>query len=525
MKKELSLIFILVILFLACTGNDNLDRLNSIRELLAKDKVDLANSELSNINAKKLLGEFEYNYYNILKVQILSRQYEDIPEEILDSCINYYEKVHNYPFLGESYYYKGGMLYDANKVSDGIVCFKRAEEIVRNYVKEDSQLLYKIYESLAFCNFESENYQMSLKYSKRCSLLSKYMKSPERYLFSKYYESVNYAKLNKQDSADNCINEYMPYIKYGSKEEQSCCYAEVAAYYLRQKDTIQAHSFIEKALEYGEDPVVCGIAGMIYRETNNNAKAEYMYGRAIKLSVSIKHKISSYHGLGLVMSAQKKYELAALCFNKESELQSSLTQKNQDEGAKDIQYEFDIDNTNNANSRKLSIMSCVCIFFGFLLVLTAVGALIANSRKNIKLRQVGSNLEKSANEIVALQKLNGDNCKELERLKHTMAKEIETYMKQLSQGRRLYEGLALGRFIEKRDSKAMKSLLAYYRIVDPDFFASLEEEYDELTVQSQLILMLRHIGKDDDDIANMLGVGGSSMRSYKYRIKKCHKCH
>lgn len=264
---------------------------------------------------------------------------------------------------------------------------------------------------------------------------------------------------------------------------------------------------------------------MYYLSIKQYAKAEKLYEESLNKALTLAHKVAAYHGLGNVLTAENEREKASYYYKKEIETMDSLAQKNQDEGAKDIQYDFDADNINKANSRKLSIMSLVCIILCGLLSVTAVVAFVINRRKNIKLRQIGCNLEKSANEIVALQKINGGHSKEMERLKHDMDKSIEVYIKQLSQGRRLYEGLALGRFIEKRDSKAMKSLLAYYRIVDPGFFASLEEEYDNLTVQSQLILMLRHIGKGDDDIASLLGVGDNSIRSYKYRIKKCHKCH
>ena len=60
-----------------------------------------------------------------------------------------------------------------------------------------------------------------------------------------------------------------------------------------------------------------------------------------------------------------------------------------------------------------------------------------------------------------------------------------------------------------------------YKVVDADFFIQMEHQYNNLTTQNLLILMLKHIGKSDDEISDLLCVSKGSLRSYMSRIKRC----
>lgn len=67
------------------------------------------------------------------------------------------------------------------------------------------------------------------------------------------------------------------------------------------------------------------------------------------------------------------------------------------------------------------------------------------------------------------------------------------------------------------------SCLCFLLIVDADFYKMLESTYDILTTQNRLILMLQHLGKSDEEIADILCISKGSMRSYLSRIRACKK--
>ena len=201
----------------------------------------------------------------------------------------------------------------------------------------------------------------------------------------------------------------------------------------------------------------------------------------------------------------------------------SLAEKNKMEGTKDIQYKFDNDEveerTTKNNLLAIGICSCLC----FLLIVAIIALVVMKRRKDKELLKAKADFKEYAEEIATLRKLNGDNKKELERLTKEMKKSMSDYIRSLSKGRRIYEGLALGKFVEKRDARAMEDVMAYYRIVDADFYKMLESSYDRLTTQNRLILMLQHLGKSDEEIADILCISKGSMRSYLSRIRACKK--
>lgn len=61
--------------------------------------------------------------------------------------------------------------------------------------------------------------------------------------------------------------------------------------------------------------------------------------------------------------------------------------------------------------------------------------------------------------------------------------------------------------------------LEYYRIVDISFMHYLETEYDHLSPKYCFFEIMQNIGKSDDDIMRILGIGESTMRSTRSRIK------
>lgn len=518
-KKIATCLFLPIILF-ACSAKDHSDELKRIDSLLAQDSVEAAIVSIRKIDVKSLRDEDDYNYYNLLSVQIASRNYNPISKCTIDSCVRYYEKVFDTRLLAEAYYYKAGDLYDNGNVAEGIHYFKKAEKLIG---KASPNLQYKVWSSLAYCNFESENYQLSLDYAKKCSFASEQMKSPSGYLFSKFSEYICYGKLDKKDSAGICLKQFLPYIEYCKDGDKSGYYAEVSAYYLRTNDTLRASRYLQKALSLGCDPKVCGIAGMYYLKKRDYDKAEYMYKQKLKRSTKIDHTIAAYHGLGQVMLAKNKHEEAAFYFKKEVEYMDSLAEKNKVEGTKDIQYKFDNDEVEERTTKNNLLAICICSCLCFLFIVAIIALVVMKRRKDKELLKAKADFTEYAEEIATLRKLNGDNKKELERLTKEMKKSMSDYIRSLSKGRRIYEGLALGKFVEKRDARAMEDVMAYYRIVDADFYKMLESSYDRLTTQNRLILMLQHLGKSDEEIADILCISKGSMRSYLSRIRACKK--
>lgn len=61
--------------------------------------------------------------------------------------------------------------------------------------------------------------------------------------------------------------------------------------------------------------------------------------------------------------------------------------------------------------------------------------------------------------------------------------------------------------------------IEYYKLIDPGFVDYLENSYDNLSPKHTFFEILMHIGKTDDDIMRIMGIGESAIRSIRSRIK------
>lgn len=69
-KKKIATCLFLPIILFACSAKDHSDELKRIDSLLAQDSVEAATVSIRKIDVKSLRDEDDYNYYNLLSVQI-----------------------------------------------------------------------------------------------------------------------------------------------------------------------------------------------------------------------------------------------------------------------------------------------------------------------------------------------------------------------------------------------------------------------------------------------------------------------
>ena len=505
---------------LGCTGDTPNFKLLHIDELLRKDSVEEANAQLKLIDKKYLISENDVFFYKLLKIQILSRQYKTIPCKLLDECIEYYKKEGNDNNLATAYYYKGEKLYEEGEVTKGITLYKKAQKYAN---LNDIQLCYKISEALAYANSNSGNYNIALNYIKQCCDYAQQLKSADRYVFSKYLETINYARLGFADSSEMSLKQYIPYLYKTDPNFRRIYLAKVCVYYSELEEWEQTEHYLKEALLLGDDPVVCGLAGYYYMQKGHYVMAEEMFNKEIAIANKFDYKIAAYHNLGLIRTYQKDYKGASEYYAKENLYKDSLAMKNQEEMVKDTQYKFDIDEFTENSQKRLDTMQYLLITVVLVLCLGCFFFIYTNNKRRKELRLAAKQIEEYGYTISELRKNHATNQKAIAHLTKEIKNSMERYVQKLSQGHRLYEGLALGRFVEKRDKRTMENLLAFYRIIDEPFFEEIERKYDNLTIQGKTILMLRHLGKDDGEIARILGVREGSMRSYLSRIRNCRR--
>ena len=109
--------------------------------------------------------------------------------------------------------------------------------------------------------------------------------------------------------------------------------------------------------------------------------------------------------------------------------------------------------------------------------------------------------------------------KELSTLRQRLNVMKDKEVRVLSNGKLLYESIKNGGNTIHWSSMDFLDFLEYFKLIDMDYINRLDSLYSNLSPKQHLFLIARHLGKNEDEVGAILGIGASSVRSLKSRIK------
>lgn len=129
MKKFLLFSITIIFIFCCCNNNNETHKKITLADnLLYETKYDSAMKVLKSIYAENLKDESDRAYYNLLMTQARHVLYmTPMPDSIINGCIEYYTKHYNAEQLAKSYYYKGAILRNKDKIKEAILTLKAGE--------------------------------------------------------------------------------------------------------------------------------------------------------------------------------------------------------------------------------------------------------------------------------------------------------------------------------------------------------------------------------------------------------------
>lgn len=122
-----------------------------------------------------------------------------------------------------------------------------------------------------------------------------------------------------------------------------------------------------------------------------------------------------------------------------------------------------------------------------------------------------------------LKRMAGDKTKEIEQLTRKRDLLMEKHRDSLKLGLQRYNEAMAGQTTVLWKKHDFESFASYYSLVDVEYVASLDTEYDGLSPKQKFFLIMEHMDKSETEIQNALGVAEVTMRSIRSRIGKKHK--
>lgn len=513
--------FLFVAFAIGCHQKPATGQLEEIDSLITHEQYDSAFVRIDAVDTTTFSQEEYAHYYLLLSLKSYLRQQQDTADMIAKIVIPYYSSTGNHEKLAECYYYQAyGCLYE-NKLPQAVALYKKAEE--QAALTHNNRLHYKIAQSLSYVNEVSGNHLLQLDYAQRSLVTAKAVGNGKWLAYANSMVAIAHSELQNEDSAIIYMRQALPYSQYIEKADLPAFLTNVA-YTFKYSQPDSAKKYLWESLSLQEHSNTLQHLADIYYKEGKHDEAYQLLKRALVLDNgtakdNILHNLLEYdveHG---------RTDSVCEKVNEIIMIKDSLLSRLMNDTIKDMQLRFDHETaihrqeTVTANWQKGLLIAFILI-----LLLTTYIA-IKRYREKIKMREAQMQINDYMNRIRELERTGKNASEEIDKLN----KEIRTLMNneapKLKQGRMLYEHIKNNGTLSSWSHKELDLFINYYTAIDFKTVNRLTktQRKEKLTTHQLFYLLLIEMGKTDEEIANIIGISNSGVRTLKARTKPIGK--
>lgn len=545
MMKKITILFALILLLIACNGIQISERLNHIDSLVVKEQYDSACVILKELNEANMSAE-ELAHYYLLKTQLGYLVKKPLPSDsLLDLAITYYNNVRNQQKLANAYYYKS---YRSRKEQDfpqAILYGKEAERLAIN--SNDIYIQFKIAENLSFLNGLCENDLLQLHYAKKALDLAQKAQNKNWMAYS--YNKICFAfyNLGQNDSANYYIEKSEPYIEYVYDSDKTGYLTNIGLLY-KETDLKKAKEYLEKALAYGELPETYEHLADIYYAEGNKEKAYKLWKEALTKESRYKKDNLIYSILSYDLE-RGKLDDASNYVDEVLAIKDRIIYQLRTDTIKDLQLRFDHEVAMHEADKKL--INTQWMLLGLVVVLgimalyifirrkkeeamerehqiqlyaytTEINQLRANRDSILsQIRNLESHQEKDSQRIREMEEDAKNAELAIEKLNKDIRKLLDDESPKLKRGRMLYDHIMDGGKAHLWSNKEESLFNNYYGAINYQTYNRLRkvERKAKLSAHNLFYLILKEMGKDDEEIKRIMALSPEGLRSLRNRTK------
>lgn len=537
--EKFAVIFILFVLSYVGCHQDNAVQMQlmQIDTLLSKNQDEKAYEMLQALTDTTTVADIAY--YNLLKTRCLYKMdYEFENDSLIDAALQYYlTNTDEKSRLGETLHYKSEVSFLLGNMEDAIMYAKKAETIAvdtKNYPLQN-----KVFLSLAYSNSQARDNDLAIEYTRKqlnaalqcnnpqwiaCALLnlalyhneggnkdsaSYYIERSAEYLGkidsngkSFYYNCVG--DLCKADNPSLAFNYYDSALLYYPLPQAFKSQAELLA---NSNDTSKIKSLCEKAMQNSWEELRINaleiIADLYYKR--NDAKSLKVVEDSITAELQ---KINEKLYLDKSVEKQQRYdaEISAMKFRRKIYIALSLIVVAALSYTIILIYIQLKKTKEETQATKLSLK------------IKDMQKQIADAQTHIEIlnrqKLETSNLQSEKN----LASLQSEIDAHKEKIKELQIN-LDKFMSAHHHGKELYDAIEAGGNTALWDEDDYNAYYYYYLLIDN----SVLDNYENTSGQQKFIIIQQSQNKSDKQIADVLAVSESTMRTYNSRIKRKFK--
>lgn len=520
-------------------------KLDQIDSLIVKEQYDSACALLKEVSEASMIEE-DQAHYGLLATQLGFITIHPLPtDSLLDVAFTYYNKVGNSQKLADVYYYKSFRSRINQDYPQAILYCKEAERLAMN--TNDVRLQFKIAESLSYLNGLCGNDLLQLQYGQKALALAQKVQNKNWIAYS--YNKISFAfyNLGQQDSAYFYIEKSKPYIEYVYDSDKAAFLMNIGLLY-KEKDKEKAKAYFEESLTYGEMPDDIEHLADVYFAEGKKGEAYQLWKKA--LATEGRYEKDNIIRSILVYDLERgKLDEASANLDRVITIKDSIINVLRNDTIKDLQLRFDHEVAMHEADKKL--LSTQRLLMGAAIILVLMAFYIFYRKKKEEAReqdyqdqlyaytteidQLTANKDKALAHISELESSKDENLQKISQLE-AEAKDAETAIKKLNQnikkllneeapklkeGKMLYDQIMEGQTALYWTHKDEEYFNKYYAATHYQSFNRLRKvkRVTKLSAHNLFYLILKDMGKSDDEVRRIMALSPEGLRSLRSRTK------
>jgi hypothetical protein len=551
MKISRLIWFLPISLFIiSCSQNEIYSSLKTAEDII-NDNPDSTLSILRGIDYEALKDNQLKALYGLLYTSAnIKKQKVPDNDSIMDYSIKIFEYNNDSYHLADSYYYKGMISYAKKQFEVSAQYLKKAESLSIEYGY--SRITNKIYERLSYLNYITDNKALTLEYSKK--YLNSSIELKDRTLISRAFVMVasSYAAVNLSDSAYYYLESGLRYIDGVDSVLKADILVDVGEMYYEKGDLDLSENNALQSDSIHPNPHAKMLLGKIEYQRGDRIKAKNYWDHALSIN-DVKVKKELYKIVANYYAETGNYDDAYVISLKLDSLNDTINISSKT--VQEFQLKYDRAKSESELYQKI-LYALVIAFLASIGLLTflrfhqrrvrsynsTINTLTNKNetykseiesfseKVNMYQHEIGlyvskvSNYEeeisKNIEKIKLLKTSDRSKQKEIDELKDNISTLYKSIMSELQKGYTIYEIIKNRKPIVHYSDEDLNSLVDFYKIINNKVFSGWLERYTPLSVRQYVFLILEDFGYDDYDIADVLGVSDTTVRSTRSRIKK-----
>ena len=543
--------FLPISLFIvSCSQNEICSSLKTAEDII-NDNPDSTLSILREIDYEALKDNHLKALYGLLYTSAnIKKQKVPDNDSLIDYSIQFFENNNDSYHLADSYYYKGMMCYAKKQLEVSAHYLKKAESLSIKYGY--SRITNKIYERLSYLNYITDNKALTLEYSKK--YLNSSIELKDRTLISRAFVMVasSYAAVNLSDSAYYYLESGLRYIDGVDSVLKADILVDVGEMYYEKGNLDLSENNALQSDSIHPNPHAKMLLGKIEYQRGDRIKAKKYWDHALSIN-DVKVKKELYKIVANYYAETGNYDDAYVISLKLDSLNDTINISSKT--VQELQLKYDRAKSESELYQKI-LYALVIAFLASIGLLTflrfhqrrvrsynsTINTLTNKNetykseiesfseKVNMYQHEIGlyvskvSNYEeeisKNIEKIKLLKTSDRSKQKEIDELKDNISTLYKSIMSELQKGYTIYEIIKNRKPIVHYSDEDLNSLVDFYKIINNKVFSGWLERYTPLSVRQYVFLILEDLGYDDYDIADVLGVSDTTVRSTRSRIKK-----